>query len=404
MKIWKEKDKHTNRFVHCADFTCAGTRHKPQAATRDELLDIIEAIRKRARAEKYGLDVEPEIVTLGELRDERLRDFNRKLKGDRKIIAILERFTDHLGEERDVRTVRSSDVRTFITSLRIKNKDLKSSSVNAYLNHINAMLRKAGEYFPALESWKSPRMPFEEESKPLDRIITEEELARLFFELRAPAGRVGKRRLRRERAAEVRSRHMVADLLELSLLTGMRKTETRTLRKTMIDWRMRAVGEVKIHGFIQLPPESTKTKEPRRVPLNREARELLERRANESTCPWLFPNTCETGPISDTVVGRLLRRIGERTGLPYGRRVEEGFTYHTSRHTAATLMLEAGATLKTVGRILGHTDETMTMRYGHTNFKQMGEAVASLNVRLKKGSNGPQVEKIPMDENQVPDK
>lgn len=40
---------------------------------------------------------------------------------------------------------------------------------------------------------------------------------------------------------------------------------------------------------------------------------------------------------------------------------------HDSRHTSATEMLQAGADLPTVGAVLGHSDRTMTMRYGHSS-------------------------------------
>jgi integrase len=42
-----------------------------------------------------------------------------------------------------------------------------------------------------------------------------------------------------------------------------------------------------------------------------------------------------------------------------------GFRFHDLRHTAATRMIEAGASIVAVSKILGHTDIKMTMRYTH---------------------------------------
>ena len=63
-------------------------------------------------------------------------------------------------------------------------------------------------------------------------------------------------------------------------------------------------------------------------------------------------------------------------------------------------MLESGAQLKTVGKILGHTDETMTMRYAHTNFAAQASAVASLGNKPKRVSDEEDAAKIPPGKNQ----
>jgi integrase len=363
--------------------------------------NIIDAIKRRARAVRYGLPQETAIVTLKELVDERKKDFNVRKRNDRTSIAILDKFCECLGKDKPVHLITTADLRYFVQALRFGNPDLSPVSMNNYLNKVNALLRKAGTFFPALDTWKPPRMPFEDEgAKASERVITEEEIARLFFALRAPRGFTGgPKAKRREKIEEVRTRHMVADVMELSLMTGMRKTEARTLTKVRIDWEVKSFGEEVIYGFIQLPPTRTKTKEPRRIPLNWDARQLLERRCNESKCAWVFPNTGETGPISDTVLGRLLRRIAKKAGVPYGRAFEDGFTYHTSRHTAATRMLERGAHIKTVGRILGHTDETMTMRYAHTDYTALASAVRSLATGSKQASDETSAAEIPTNEN-----
>jgi site-specific recombinase XerD len=43
----------------------------------------------------------------------------------------------------------------------------------------------------------------------------------------------------------------------------------------------------------------------------------------------------------------------------------EGTRLHDLRHTAASTMLQAGATLAEVGRALGHTSARTTERYAH---------------------------------------
>ena len=43
----------------------------------------------------------------------------------------------------------------------------------------------------------------------------------------------------------------------------------------------------------------------------------------------------------------------------------EGLRFHDLRHTAVTRMVESGANIVAVSRILGHADLKTTMRYAH---------------------------------------
>lgn len=56
--------------------------------------------------------------------------------------------------------------------------------------------------------------------------------------------------------------------------------------------------------------------------------------------------------------------------------------FHDLRHTAATRMIEAGASIVAVSKILGHSDIKMTMRYTHpdTSLKEAVELLTKTNV------------------------
>lgn len=65
------------------------------------------------------------------------------------------------------------------------------------------------------------------------------------------------------------------------------------------------------------------------------------------------------GALSAPAAYHALQRVIERLGLPR-------ISFHALRHTAATLMLEGGVTVRTVQAVLGHTDPTLLLkRYGH---------------------------------------
>ena len=54
-------------------------------------------------------------------------------------------------------------------------------------------------------------------------------------------------------------------------------------------------------------------------------------------------------------------------------------SYHTSRHTFATMMLTLGADLYTVSKLLGHADVKMTQVYAKIINKKKDEAVNLVN-------------------------
>jgi integrase len=69
----------------------------------------------------------------------------------------------------------------------------------------------------------------------------------------------------------------------------------------------------------------------------------------------------EGGPLRQTTfMSRVFRPAVEAAGLP------DGLRFHDLRHTAASLMIASGASVKAVQRTLGHATAAMTLdRYGH---------------------------------------
>ena len=55
--------------------------------------------------------------------------------------------------------------------------------------------------------------------------------------------------------------------------------------------------------------------------------------------------------------------------------IEKNVSYHTSRHTFATLSLAAGGDLYTVGKLLGHSDIHTTQIYADVVMETKIEAV-----------------------------
>lgn len=55
-----------------------------------------------------------------------------------------------------------------------------------------------------------------------------------------------------------------------------------------------------------------------------------------------------------------------------------GLTYHSLRHTTASLLINSGVDLYTIGEILGHKSAQTTKSYAHLDIKRLKSAMKKL--------------------------
>jgi len=110
-----------------------------------------------------------------------------------------------------------------------------------------------------------------------------------------------------------------------------------------------------------------KTKEPIYLPLSPEALRWMPERGNKSAEDTVFdlPST--------THINILLKPWAKAAGI------DKRFSFHTARHTFATMMLTLGADLYTTSKLLGHTDVKMTQVYAKIINRKKDEAVKLVN-------------------------
>lgn len=84
--------------------------------------------------------------------------------------------------------------------------------------------------------------------------------------------------------------------------------------------------------------------------------------------------------LSYKAVNKLIKKYVKRAGLD-----ETKYTPHKLRHTAATLMYQAGTDIRTIQEILGHSELSTTQIYTHVGDKQKQDAVNNnpINKMLK---------------------
>ena len=146
-----------------------------------------------------------------------------------------------------------------------------------------------------------------------------------------------------------------ANAIRILLLTGCRRGEALAMRWADIDLAA---------GKWSKPPSSTKQKEFHEVPLSAPTRQLLAeiRDAQASRNPkrplgeFVFPGFGESG--HRTNLKRPWRQLCKAASITALR-------LHDLRHSYASQLASAGASLPLIGALLGHSNPTTTSRYAH---------------------------------------
>lgn len=118
-------------------------------------------------------------------------------------------------------------------------------------------------------------------------------------------------------------------------------------------------------GQYRLALSMQKTKEPIYLPLSPEALKWMPERGDKT----------ESDPVFKlpTAINARLKPWAKAAGIT------KQFTFHTARHTFATMMLTLGANLYTVSKLLGHADVRMTQVYAKIVNEKKDEAVNLTN-------------------------
>lgn len=141
-----------------------------------------------------------------------------------------------------------------------------------------------------------------------------------------------------------------ADFFEFATCIGIRKGQ---LAATL--WNMVNADS----WSITWPAELCKKRKPHTVYLDDRALEIVQKRweARRLDCPFVFNR--EGQPIGE--IKKTLKRAFAEVGLVYGRRT--GRTFHGTRRTAVTNLVESGVPRSVAKEITGHSTDQMFGRY-----------------------------------------
>ncbi len=151
-----------------------------------------------------------------------------------------------------------------------------------------------------------------------------------------------------------------ANAIMLALLTGARKNEV-----VKAPWEQFDLAK----GVWTKPSAHTKQKKPHRVPLSPATLELLRamREGAPADAVHVFPGRLAGKPRDN--VRRAWDRIRKDAKL-------EDVHFHDLCHSYASLLINDGASLPIIGRLLGHTQAQTTMRYAHLADDPLREATS----------------------------
>lgn len=173
-------------------------------------------------------------------------------------------------------------------------------------------------------------------------------------------------------------------------LLGLRAGELRGLTRSSFDWDKQLLTVDKATTGVgktldaDAAPKTAKSNRVLPIPpaLAIEIKRHLEAFAAFGKDGLLFPSPRDPERPRDTTgIGQAMRRACKRLGI-------EPRTSHDLRHSAASLLAEAGIPEVTVQTILGHAESSITRRYTHAFQEQTAKALNGLGDAFTTAASG----------------
>jgi len=329
-------------------------RGKPEAAASfDRLTDAriwAQQIETEMRDGRYIKTAEAQKHTVSDLVERYIRDvLPRKVKVGRFYAIQLGWWKRQIGDVllSELTPVLISEHRELLSQTETIRKTKKSNAtVNRYLAALSTAISTAINEWGWMENNPLSKVSKLKEPRGRVRYLSDEERERFLLACKESHN----------------SNLYVAVILALS--TGGRKNEIWGLSWKDVDLK---------NGFITF--EETKNDEPRSVPLQGHALELMLKRSKvpRIDTDLVFPSRVDRHKHFD------FRR-------PFQMALKaaqiEDFRWHDLRHCAASYLVMAGVDMRTVAEILGHKTMQMTQRYTHLSSEHLKDAVAKMNHKI----------------------
>ena len=250
----------------------------------------------------------------------------------------------------EVNTITRADLEAYV--LYLEENQFAAATISRNIAAIKAFyhfMNKQGTVSEDIsESLKAPKI-----EKKMPEILSMDEVIRL---LEQPGG---------DSPKEIRDKAM----LELLYATGIRVTELITLKMSDINLQM---------GYLVCREGSKE----RIIPFGKEAKNALiryldgvrESMVEDGQSDILFAN-CSGKPMSRQGFWKLVKYYAKKACI------EEDITPHTLRHSFAAHLVENGADLQSVQKMLGHSDISTTQVYANLSHNRIRDVYAKAHPR-----------------------
>lgn len=159
------------------------------------------------------------------------------------------------------------------------------------------------------------------------------------------------------------------EVIVFAVLTGMRRGEIVNLMWQDVDLSRRVI-------FIQSSPTfRTKHGKRRTIPMGDAVCCLLMTKFN-SNLPSEYVFTFDGRKIAESWISHRFKHFVRKADLP------AGLHFHSLRHTFASWLVQNGASLFEVQKLLGHASSDMTQIYSHLLPERMHQTVNRIRVNL----------------------
>ncbi len=246
--------------------------------------------------------------------------------------------------------VEATDIRAYLVQLSRAQMAPRTAArrLSALRQFYRFLLSEGVRAVDPTSTIDSPR-----QGRALPKILSEAEVERLLAAARARGDvREGTESLR------------LAALVELLYATGMRISEMISLPGTALARNPRVLvvrGKGDKERMVPLS-EPARDAVARYMTAQREAAARARRRsrAPDVAARWLFPSSGRSGHLTRQRVAQLLKELAVEAGVEPAK-----VSPHVLRHAFASHLLDHGADLRSVQKMLGHADISTTQIYTH---------------------------------------
>lgn len=260
----------------------------------------------------------------------------KNLSSYRRVKSAMDNFNNEFGES-IVGDIRQEHLEEY--QYKRKNDERADATVDYEISIVKTMINRAFDNdlvgARVLKAFRKTKKVLKPGSNARDRILTVEEYLGL-VNAAAP--------------------HL-KPILIVAYNTGMRRGEILGLEWDQVDLKK---------GFITLRAEDTKEKKAKKIPINKNVKDVLEglkavpiiREGKRVSNVFTFNKK----PLSDNFRKSLVSACKE-VNIPLGQNIEGGFRFHDIRTTVKTNMLRAGVDKALRDTILGHSLKGMDVYY-----------------------------------------